>query len=134
MQFPESWLREFCNPPLTSQQLADLLTMSGMEVEELRPVAPPFADIVVAEIVEDYRERRNALVDGLDQAGWKIEKPLGTMFVWAPLPERYAALGSLEFSKLVLEKADVAVAPGIGFGPAGEGFVRFALVDRKSVV
>ena len=84
----------------------------------------------VAEIVEDYRERRNALVDGLDQAGWKIEKPLGTMFVWAPLPERYTALGSLEFSKLLLEKADVAVAPGIGFGPAGEGFVRFALVEN----
>ncbi|MBM4334779.1 MAG: aminotransferase class I/II-fold pyridoxal phosphate-dependent enzyme [Deltaproteobacteria bacterium] len=84
----------------------------------------------VAEIVEDYRERRNALVDGLDQAGWKIEKPLGTMFVWAPLLERHAALGSLEFSKLLLEKADVAVAPGIGFGPAGEGFVRFALVEN----
>lgn len=84
----------------------------------------------VAEIVEDYRERRNALVDGLEQAGWKIEKPLGTMFVWAPLPERFAALGSLEFSKLLLEKADVAVAPGIGFGAAGEGFVRFALVEN----
>lgn len=84
----------------------------------------------VAEIVEDYRERRNALVDGLEQAGWKIEKPLGTMFVWAPLPERYKSLGSLEFSKLLLEKAAVAVAPGIGFGPAGEGFVRFALVEN----
>ena len=84
----------------------------------------------VAEIVEDYRERRNALVDGLEQAGWKIEKPLGTMFVWAPLPERFASLGSLEFSKLLLEKAQVAVAPGVGFGPAGEGFVRFALVEN----
>jgi alanine-synthesizing transaminase len=85
----------------------------------------------VGEIVEDYRERRNALIDGLDQAGWKIEKPLATMFVWAPLPERFASLGSLEFSKLLLEKADVAVAPGIGFGPAGEGFVRFALVENS---
>jgi len=84
----------------------------------------------VAEIVEDYRERRNALVDGLEQAGWKIEKPLGTMFVWAPLPERFTALGSLEFSKLLLEQAQVAVAPGVGFGPAGEGFVRFALVEN----
>jgi alanine-synthesizing transaminase len=84
----------------------------------------------VAEIVEDYRQRRNALVDGLEQASWKIEKPLGTMFVWAPLPERFASLGSLEFSKLLLEKAQVAVAPGVGFGPAGEGFVRFALVEN----
>jgi alanine-synthesizing transaminase len=84
----------------------------------------------VAEIVEDYRQRRNALVDGLEQASWKIEKPLGTMFVWAPVPERFAHLGSLEFSKLLLEQAQVAVAPGVGFGPAGEGFVRFALVEN----
>jgi alanine-synthesizing transaminase len=84
----------------------------------------------VAEIVEDYRQRRNALVDGLEQASWKIEKPLGTMFVWAPIPERFASLGSLEFSKLLLEQAQVAVAPGVGFGPAGEGFVRFALVEN----
>ena len=84
----------------------------------------------VAEIVEDYRQRRNALCDGLEQASWKIEKPLGTMFVWAPVPERFAQLGSLEFSKLLLEKAQVAVAPGLGFGPAGEGFVRFALVEN----
>ena len=84
----------------------------------------------VAEIVEDYRQRRNALVDGLEQANWKIEKPLGTMFVWAPVPERFAQLGSLEFSKILLEQAQVAVAPGVGFGPAGEGFVRFALVEN----
>jgi alanine-synthesizing transaminase len=84
----------------------------------------------VAEIVEDYRQRRNALCEGLEQANWKIEKPLGTMFVWAPIPERFADLGSLEFSKLLLEKSQVAVAPGVGFGPAGEGFVRFALVEN----
>jgi len=84
----------------------------------------------VAEIVEDYRQRRNALCEGLEQASWKIEKPLGTMFVWAPVPERFASLGSLEFSKLLLEQAQVAVAPGVGFGPAGEGFVRFALVEN----
>jgi alanine-synthesizing transaminase len=84
----------------------------------------------VADIVEDYRQRRNALCEGLEQASWKIEKPLGTMFVWAPVPERFASLGSLEFSKLLLEQAQVAVAPGVGFGPAGEGFVRFALVEN----
>jgi alanine-synthesizing transaminase len=84
----------------------------------------------VAEIVEDYRQRRNALCEGLEQAGWKIEKPLGTMFVWAQLPERFASLGSLEFSKLLLEQAQVAVAPGVGFGPSGEGAVRFALVEN----
>ena len=84
----------------------------------------------VDEIVEDYRQRRDVLVDGLAQADWKIDRPLGTMFVWAPLPERFAEMGSLEFSKMLLERADVAVSPGIGFGPSGEGFVRFALVEN----
>jgi alanine-synthesizing transaminase len=84
----------------------------------------------VAEIVDDYRLRRDALIEGLEQADWKIDKPLGTMFVWAPLPARFAALGSLEFSKLLLERAQVAVSPGVGFGPSGEGFVRFALVEN----
>ena len=87
----------------------------------------------VAEIVEEYRDRRDALVDGLGLPGpaaWKIEKPVATMFVWAPIPEPLAAAGSLEFSKRLLEEAQVAVSPGIGFGPAGEGFVRFALVEN----
>ena len=70
------------------------------------------------------------LVHGLKRAGWAVEKPRGSMFVWAPLPERFRAGGSLEFAKLLLEKAQVAVSPGIGFGPLGEGFVRFALVEN----
>jgi alanine-synthesizing transaminase len=84
----------------------------------------------VDEIVADYRHRRDVLVDGLAAADWKIDKPLGTMFVWAPIPETYAQLGSLEFAKLLLERAQVAVSPGIGFGPYGEGHVRFALVEN----
>ncbi len=88
----------------------------------------------VADTVEEYRLRRDALVDGLalpGGPGWKIEKPLATMFVWAPIPEAFRDLGSLEFSKLLLERADVAVSPGVGFGPSGEGFVRFALVENS---
>jgi alanine-synthesizing transaminase len=77
-----------------------------------------------------YQRRRNLLVDGLNAAGWPIEKPRGTMFVWAPVPEQFRSLGSLEFSKLLLEKSLVAVSPGIGFGPLGEGFVRFALIEN----
>jgi alanine-synthesizing transaminase len=84
-----------------------------------------------AKICAIYQSRRDALVKGLSQAGWEIEKPRGTMFAWAPLPERYRSLGSLEFSKLLLEKAAVAVSPGIGFGPLGEGYVRFALVENE---
>ncbi len=82
-------------------------------------------------ICATYQKRRDVLVDGLARAGWPVEKPRGTMFLWAPVPERYRAGGSLEFSKLLLEKALVAVSPGIGFGPLGEGHVRFALVENE---
>ncbi|HWB85382.1 MAG TPA: aminotransferase class I/II-fold pyridoxal phosphate-dependent enzyme [Bryobacteraceae bacterium] len=78
-----------------------------------------------------YQKRRDVLITGLKRAGWPVEPPKGTMFVWAPLPERYRSLGSLEFSKLLMEKALVAVSPGIGFGPLGEGHVRFALVENE---
>jgi alanine-synthesizing transaminase len=78
-----------------------------------------------------YQKRRDVLVEGLHRAGWPVEAPRGSMFVWAPIPERYRPLGSLEFSKLLLEKALVAVSPGIGFGPMGEGHVRFALVENE---
>ena len=77
-----------------------------------------------------YQKRRDVLVTGLNRAGWPVEKPRGSMFVWAPIPERFRAMGSLEFCKLLLEKAQVAVSPGIGFGPMGEGHVRFALVEN----
>jgi len=82
-------------------------------------------------ICATYQKRRDALVTGLNRAGWPVEKPRGSMFLWAPIPEKYRALGSLEFCKLVLEKAQVAVSPGIGFGPLGEGHVRFALVENE---
>jgi alanine-synthesizing transaminase len=78
-----------------------------------------------------YQKRRDVLWTGLKRAGWPVEKPRGTMFLWAPIPERYREIGSLEFSKLLLEKALVAVSPGIGFGPLGEGHVRFALVENE---
>ena len=78
-----------------------------------------------------YAQRRDVLVQSLTQAGWDVPAPPATMFAWAPLPEGYAELGSLEFSKLLLSEADVAVSPGIGFGEYGEGFVRIALVENE---
>ena len=78
-----------------------------------------------------YLGRRDALVDGLARIGWNIPKPKGTMFVWAPLPEPYDEMGSLEFAKMLVQEAKVAVSPGVGFGPGGEGFVRFALVENE---
>jgi alanine-synthesizing transaminase len=86
---------------------------------------------VVADIVEVHRRRRDVLVDGLNKLGWTVEKPRGTMFVWAPIPEAFRAMGSLEFSKLLIQEAKVAVSPGIGFGEYGEGYVRFALVENE---
>jgi alanine-synthesizing transaminase len=83
------------------------------------------------EINETYQARRNALCDGLNRIGWHVEPPKGTMFVWAPIPEPYREMGSLEFSKFLVSEADVAVSPGVGFGPGGDGFVRFALIENE---
>ncbi len=85
----------------------------------------------VEEVRTLYRERRDVLVEGLTKAGWAVPRPSATMFCWAPLPERFAGLGSLGFAKLLLEEADVAVAPGLGFGEYGDGHVRLALVENK---
>jgi alanine-synthesizing transaminase len=85
----------------------------------------------VLQMAEKYRKRRDVLIESLARAGWKIDKPAGTMFVWAPIPELFRAMGSLEFCKLMLAHAKVAVAPGTGFGESGEGYVRFALVENE---
>jgi alanine-synthesizing transaminase len=84
----------------------------------------------VEEIRKIYQERRDALVDGLRRAGWRIDKPKATMFVWGEIPEKFKEMGSLEFSKLVLQVGKVAVSPGIGFGEYSDDHVRFALVEN----
>ncbi|MDX6476839.1 MAG: alanine-synthesizing transaminase [Gaiellaceae bacterium] len=84
-----------------------------------------------AEVCEIYRGRRDALCSGLARAGWPVEPPRGTMFVWAPIPERFASLGSLELALRLAREAGVAVSPGIGFGDGGDGHVRFALVENE---
>jgi alanine-synthesizing transaminase len=83
------------------------------------------------QIRDTYQRRRDVLLTGLQRAGWPVDAPRGSMFVWAPLPEQHRPLGSLEFSKMLLQKALVAVSPGIGFGPMGEGHVRFGLVENE---
>ena len=99
-------------------QIAGIIALNG-------PYEP------VREIVEVYRERRDTLINGLERVGWEIEKPKATMFVWAKIPGRYAEMGSVEFSKLLIKEAKVAVSPGIGFGQYGEGYIRFALVENQ---
>jgi alanine-synthesizing transaminase len=85
----------------------------------------------VTQICDNYRKRRDVLVEGLNKAGWQVALPKATMFVWARIPEPYRNLGSLEFSKLLLTEAKVAVSPGIGFGDYGDNHVRFALIENE---
>jgi alanine-synthesizing transaminase len=80
---------------------------------------------------EIYQQRRDVLCDGLERIGWSVRKPRGTMFVWAPIPEPYREMSSLEFSKFLVTEAKVATSPGEGFGQGGEGFVRFALIENE---
>ncbi|MSP30185.1 MAG: aminotransferase class I/II-fold pyridoxal phosphate-dependent enzyme, partial [Acetobacteraceae bacterium] len=85
----------------------------------------------VQEMRDLYRDRRDILIKGLASAGWDVPSPEGSMFAWAPVPPKFSELGSVEFSKLLLARAKVAVAPGIGFGEHGEGYVRIALVENN---
>ncbi|MBT4989113.1 MAG: aminotransferase class I/II-fold pyridoxal phosphate-dependent enzyme [Rickettsiales bacterium] len=87
-------------------------------------------DNYIDENREKYKERRDVLVQGLEQAGWKVDVPDASMFIWAKIPDKFSDLGSLAFSKLLLEKANVVVSPGIGFGDEGDGFVRISLVEN----
>ncbi|EHL29069.1 alanine transaminase [Legionella drancourtii] len=89
------------------------------------------SDDCVHEIRTMYENRRNVLCEGLNELGWEVTKPKATMFVWAPIPAHYASMGSLEFSKYLLNEAHVAVSPGIGFGQQGDGYVRFGLIENR---
>jgi alanine-synthesizing transaminase len=84
----------------------------------------------VEQIRDTYQERRDALVNGLNRVGWKIKSPKGTMFVWAKIPEKFIKMGSVEFAKLLITEAQVAVSPGLGFGEYGDDHVRFALIEN----
>lgn len=85
----------------------------------------------VADICEIYKQRRDWLIEGLNRIGWEVPAPKGTMFVWAPIPDEYKHMGSVEFSKFLLKEAQVAVSPGLGFGSLGDDHVRFALIENQ---
>jgi alanine-synthesizing transaminase len=86
----------------------------------------------VRDIAAQYQKRRDVLVKGLCEAGWQVDKPKASMYIWARIPERYRHLGSLGFARLLLEQAKVAVSPGIGFGDHGDDYVRFALIENEA--
>jgi alanine-synthesizing transaminase len=88
-------------------------------------------DDFIREMRDTYRRRRDVLVESFDRAGWHVPPPRASMFAWAPLPEAFRSVGSIEFSTLLVEQAEVAVSPGIGFGEYGEGYVRIALVENE---
>ena len=85
----------------------------------------------MAEVVQKYQSRRDVLCKGLHEAGWMVDIPKASMYIWARIPEPYRAMGSLEFAKRILEEAKVAVSPGIGFGEYGNEYVRFALIENE---
>jgi alanine-synthesizing transaminase len=89
------------------------------------------SDDCIAEMRATYKKRRDVLIDSFARSGWNVNVPQASMFAWTPIPEPFKALGSVEFAKLLVEKADVAVAPGIGFGEHGDDFVRIALVENE---
>lgn len=106
----------------------DYGTFTPIQVAAIQALEGP--QDCVGEIVNMYAERRDVLCDGLNNAGWPVVRPRATMFVWARIPDAFAGLGSLEFSKLLLAEADVAVSPGIGFGEYGDDHVRFSLIEN----
>jgi alanine-synthesizing transaminase len=83
------------------------------------------------EVQATYQKRRDVLIDGLHRMGWEVPRPRGTMFAWAPIPEAYSEMGSVEFASMLVREAQVALSPGVGFGPGGEGYVRFALIENE---
>jgi alanine-synthesizing transaminase len=122
------------NPVLVSalarlKSYFDYGTFTPIQVASIAALEGP--QECVAEICDIYRRRRDVLVEGLNKAGWQVTSPKATMFVWAQIPEAFRSMGSLEFSKLLLNEAKVAVSPGIGFGDYGDNHVRFALIENE---
>ena len=107
----------------------DYGTFTPIQVAAIKAIND--CDNEVASICSMYESRRNELCDGLNRIGWDVKKPLATMFVWAKIPDKYLELGSLEFSKLLIEHAQVAVSPGAGFGEDGDEYVRFSLIENE---
>ncbi|MGB6241955.1 MAG: alanine transaminase [Castellaniella sp.] len=121
--------RELVNALARIKSYHDYGTFTPIQVAAIAALEGP--QDCVAEVVEQYRRRRDVLAKGLQEAGWPVDVPKASMYIWAHIPEPYRALGSLEFSKRLLADAKVAVSPGIGFGDYGDEYVRFALIENE---
>jgi alanine-synthesizing transaminase len=109
----------------------DYGAFTPIQVAATAALNDPDLDQHIDEVRQTYKRRRDVMVESFGRAGWEVPPPAASMFAWVPVPEKFRPLGSLEFSKLLIEKADVAVAPGIGFGEHGDDFVRIALVENE---
>ncbi len=122
--------KELVNALARMKSYHDYGTFTPVQVAAIAALEGP--QECVKEIAAKYQKRRDVLTKGLAEAGWKVEVPRASMYIWAALPEAYAAMGSLEFAKKLLAEAKVAVSPGIGFGDYGDGHVRFALIENEA--
>jgi alanine-synthesizing transaminase len=111
-------------------QIASIIALSGQDEEDDKNNFQGQQECV-KEIVDTYKSRRDTLITGLARAGWEIEPPKATMFVWGRIPDQYRHMGSVEFSKFLIREAQVAVSPGLGFGEYGDDYVRFALIENE---
>ncbi|MDS1142093.1 alanine transaminase [Pusillimonas sp. SM2304] len=121
--------QELVNALARIKSYHDYGTFTPIQVASIAALEGP--QECVAQVVEQYRNRRDVLAKGLHEAGWMVDIPKASMYIWAKIPEFYESLGSLEFSKRVLADAKVAVSPGVGFGEYGDGYVRFALIENE---
>ncbi len=121
--------RELVNALARIKSYHDYGTFTPIQVASIAALEGP--QDCVAEVVEQYRRRRDVLVKGLHEAGWMVDIPKASMYIWAKIPDFYQKMGSLEFSKRVLAEAKVAISPGIGFGEYGDDYVRFALIENE---
>ena len=120
--------RDMVNALAKLKSYLDYGTLQPIQIASI--IALNECDDYIDEVNAVYRRRRDILIDGLERVGWKVARPVGTMFAWAEIPEAYGEMGSLDFAVHLLKEAKVAVSPGIGFGPSGDRFVRFALVEN----
>jgi alanine-synthesizing transaminase len=121
--------KELCTALSRMKSYLDYGTFTPMQVASIAALEGP--QDCVHEIAQMYQERRDVLVEGLHSAGWNVQIPKASMFIWAKIPEPYAKLGSLEFARRMMNEAKVAVSPGIGFGEYGDDHVRFALIENE---
>ena len=111
-------------------QISAIIALSGLDEKDDKENNCEQQECV-KEIVDTYKSRRDALISGLERSGWNVPSPKGTMFVWAKIPDKFVKMGSVEFSKLLIKEAQVAVSPGLGFGEYGDDYVRFALIENN---